>query len=110
MSTYFDIACRDCRRDMHPQNDIRVDAELQGIIDCAEQQVALAALIESKGVDVSIKVGGVEIDLGWLRDHRGHRLAVRCEYESWEELEERLATGLGWWEYQQAKKSGAIRG
>ncbi|MFQ5339914.1 MAG: hypothetical protein ACE5F6_00050 [Anaerolineae bacterium] len=98
MSTYFEIACRDCECDMHEQRDIRDEDDLQNVLDNLEAFVTFYEAVKNR-MEATVRVGGGYIDFDWLERHKGHRLAVRCEYENWEQLEQRLATGLSWWDY-----------
>jgi hypothetical protein len=96
MSTYFDIACRDCKVEMNITRDIRDDATLGFFIGNREVFEKIPG-----DFDVEVKIGGGYIDLHWLKEHIGHRLGVKCEYEDFEKLETRLATGKTWWEYRE---------
>jgi hypothetical protein len=95
VSTYFDIACRDCQVEMNESRDIRDDKALQHFIAHREVFENLPTAF-----DVEVKVGYGRVDLDWMREHKGHRLGVKCEYEDFEKLEARLATGKTWWEYR----------
>jgi hypothetical protein len=94
---------------MHNQHDIRDEGDLQDILNNLRVFLDFSKAIKGR-MDVTIRVDSGFIDLAWLEQHAGHRLAVRCEYESWQQLEERIRTGLGWWDYQEAEKAGAVRG
>jgi hypothetical protein len=81
---------------MHEQNMIQNEEDLQSIVDNLQAFLDFNAAT-SGNMDVTIRVGQGYIDLDWLEKHKEHRLAVRCEYESWEELEKRRTSGLSWW-------------
>ena len=97
MSTYFDLACRDCKVEMSREHGrmIRDEDALQSVVD--NLKVFVDFIAASWCFDVEVHLGQGYITLGWLETHKEHRLAVKCEYESFEVLEQRLATGLTWW-------------
>lgn len=104
MSTYFDIACCDCKAEMSGSHgrDIRNDEALQSVVDNFEVYVNFAEI--SGLFDVTVSIGQGHVLLSWLVEHRGHRIAVKCEYEDFDKLEARLKTSLDWWTYN--KRNG----
>lgn len=82
MSNYYDIACLDCLLLMGVESANRQDAALQHVVDNRK--------IFSGCFD--LRIDGILINTGWLHEHINHKLAVKSEYESVEELVERVKT------------------
>ena len=99
MSTHFDIACRDCRVEMWDRNVSRSEEALLYVIKHVHVFGSDILLAAQWPIQVNFEMDGYgSLDVAWLNRHKEHRLAVICEYEGFEMLEARLATGLGWWE------------
>ena len=99
MSTHFDIACRDCRAEMWDRNVSRSEEALLYVVDNVEVFGSEVLLNGPWQIQVNFEMNSYgSLDVSWLNQHKAHRLAVICEYENFEQLEARLATGKNYWE------------
>lgn len=100
MSTFFDIVCTRCETRMG-FGDVRSEEACQQIVDNREQILMVCNATPAWEIEIDIHVaanGSVKPE--WLRDHRSHTLAVMCEYESFDDLRKRLATGKSYRAYK----------
>lgn len=98
MSTYFNLSCLDCKQDREGFGDIRDEHILRYLIEHRK----VFEVEEMQYFD--IRIGLENVNFGWFREHREHRIAVRCEYENFEDLEVREKTGLSWRDYTKRER------
>lgn len=105
MSTYFDIGCRDCR----------VLFGLRGTSDTNWRDKALLHVVEKRHVfeeccdvaeyDLELRVDYIYIPVDLFGTHKGHRLGVYCEYESFDEAEVRFEKNLTWEQFREESRA-----
>lgn len=94
MSTYFDIVCRDCQFRCGLSDTNHKEAVLLHVVHNRHVVEACGDLAEYH--DVELKIDYLYINTSFFVGHKGHKLGVMCEYESFEEAEVRFEKGLTW--------------